>query len=356
MLLFIATIVLAVVWGIAISFNHARQDAKTVVTFIIVEILVAVGLPVFLCASVAFFAVVLEYITIGHLDMRTLIPRFIGMVKFESGLKFDYWVIDDIFYYPLKRKDGRSDKGCWFSVDKSPATWFLAIIIGTAFNLVISYFVDLTLDAQITVTSCDDPLIDRTYDCFRAGDLKFIDCVDNRDATLLHCFKFYRFGVETNIITAITTSYAFYLVTIAVFKQIFSVVRNLIHVKPSRFWGVGFVAIGLILYVGSAIVLIFWIRGYAASTISELRRINIIHVCQFFMVSTFVTMVGGLLLSKWYEKLHTKVHAKVIQTPLVHYSDTQRKHLHEIEASDTWPPHTDSHSPQHSDDQATLIN
>ena len=36
-------------------------------------------------------------------------------------------VIDDIFYYPLKRKDGRSDKGCWFSVDKSPATWFLAM-------------------------------------------------------------------------------------------------------------------------------------------------------------------------------------------------------------------------------------
>ena len=136
---------IVVVWGIAVSFNHARQDAKTVTTFVIVEILVAVALPAFLCASVACFAVVLEFITIGHLDMRTLIPRFIGMVKFEQGLKFDYWVIDDIFYYPLKKKEGRSDKGCWFSVDKSPATWFLAIIIGTAFNLVISYFVDLTL-------------------------------------------------------------------------------------------------------------------------------------------------------------------------------------------------------------------
>ena len=326
------------VWGIAISFNHARQDARTVATFVIVEILVAVALPIFLCASLAFFAVVLEYITIGHLDMRTLVPRLIGMVKFESGLKYDYWAIDDIFYYPLKRKDGRSDKGCWFSVDKSPATWFLAIIIGTAFNLVISYFVDLTLDAQITVTSCDDPLIDRTYDCFNASSLNFVDCVDDTATELLHCFKFYRFGVETNIITAITTSYAFYLVTIAVFKQIFSVVRNLVHIKPSRFWGVGFVAVGLIFYAASIIVLVIWIHGYAVDTISEIRRINIIHISQFFMVSTFVTMVGGLLLSKWYEKLHTKAHARVIQIPLVHYSDTQRKHLHQMEAADKWPP------------------
>ena len=344
-------------WGIAISFNHARQDARSVFTFVTVEILVAVGVPFFLCASVAFFAVVLEYITIGHLDMRTLIPRFISMVKFESGVKYDYWVIDEIFYYPLKRKDGRSNKGCLFSVDRSPATWFLAIIIGTAINLVISYFVDLTIDAQITVTSCDDPLIDRTYDCFSAGDLTFIDCVDNRNATLLHCFKFYRFGVETNIITAITTSYAFYLVTIAVFKQIFSVVRNLIHIKPSRFWGIGFLAIGLIFYAASVVVLVIWIRGYAAFAIAEIRRINIIHIWQFFMVSTFVTMMGGLLLSKWYEKLHTKVHSKVIKTPLVHYSDTQRKNLHAIEASETWPPRLKSQPPpEQPDNQYTQIH
>ena len=326
------------VWGIAISFSHIHLTEKTVATYIIVDILVAVALPVFLCTSVATIAVVLEYITVGHLDLRTIIPRLVGIVKFEHGKKFDYWIIDNLLYYPLKKKEDRSDKGCWFSVDKSPATWFLAIITGTAFNLVISYFVDWTLNTQITVTSCDDPLIDRAYDCFNAGTLNFVDCVNNRETAVLHCFKFHRFGVDTNIITAICTSYAFYLVTIATFKHILSVVRILIQVKPSRYWGVGFLGVGLIFYVGSIIVLIFWIRGYAADTVSELRRLNIIHIWQFFMVSTFVTMVGGLLLSKWYEKLHTKAHARPVDMPLVHYDDTQRRHLHNLGSSNTWPP------------------
>ena len=333
---------ISVVWGIAISFNHARRDEKTVATFIIVEILVALALPAFLCTSVAFFAVVLEYITIGHLDMRMLIPRLIGVVKFKTGEKYDYWVIDNIFFYRLKKKLGRSDKGCCFSVDNSSATWLITVIIALAFNLVVSYFVDLTLDNQVTVTSCDDSLIDRSFDCFNASTLAFVDCVDNTQTRLLHCFKFYRFGVETNIITAITTSYAFYLVTIAVLKHMFSVVNFLIRIKPSRFWGVGFLAVGLIFLAVSIITAIFWVRGYAAETISELRRINIIHLSQFFMVSFFVIMVGGLLLSKWYEKLNTKVHAKTIEVPLVHYHDTQRKHLHRMETADSWPPENDN--------------
>lgn len=326
------------VWGIAISFNHSRQAEKTIASFVIVELIVALGVPIFLCMSVAFFAVVLEYITIGHLDMRMIIPRLIRIVKFVTGEKYDYWVIDDVFYYPLKKRLGRSDKGCCYSVDGSWTTWFLTIIIGTAVTLVVSYFVDLTLDNQITVTSCSDPLIDRTYDCFNASTLAFVDCVDDTDSILLHCFKFYRFGVETNIITAVTTSYAFYLVTVAMFTHIFSVVRNLVNVKPSRYWGVGFLGVGLIFFACSIIIAVFWIRGYAASSLPELTRINIIHVCQFFMVSTFVTTVGLLLLSKWYEKLNTKVHAKPVQVPLVHYHDTERKYIHKMELADKWPP------------------
>ena len=335
------------VWGIAISFNHTRQDEKTVTPFIIVEILVAVGVPLFLCTSIAFFAVVLEYVSMGKVDLRMLIPRLVQMVKFESGEKFDYWVIDDIFYYRLKKKAGRSDKGCWFAVDKSPATWFLAIIVGTSINLVISYFVDLTLDSQVTVASCNDPLIDRTYDCFNASTLIFVDCISKTETRLLHCFKFYRFGVETNIITGITTSYAFYLFSVAALRQIFSVVRNLINIKPSQYWGVGLIAVSMIFFAASIITTVFWVRGYALDTIPELRRINIIHLWQFFLVSLFVLVVGLLLLSKWYEKLHTRAHAKVVEVPLVHYKDTQRKYLHQLEIADTWPPPDDNVSPTH---------
>ena len=331
------------VWGIAISFDHARRDERSVLNFIIVEILVGVLLPVFLSSSVAFFAVVLEFITIGHADLRTLVPRLVNVVKFQIGQNHDYWVIDNTFYYPLVKKEGRKKKSCWYSVDKEPATWLIAIIIGCAFNLVISYFVNSTLDAQITVESCADPLIDRTYDCFNASTLVFVDCVDNTDTDLLHCFKFYRFGVEVNIITAIVTAYVFYYVTVAVLRHIYSVVRILIQIKPSRYWGVGLVAVGLIFYVVSIIVTVFWIQGYAADTIAELTRINIIHIAQFFMVSTFVTMTGSLLLTRWYEKLNTKAHGKVVEIPLVHYTDTQRKYIHQIESldKDKWPPTTD---------------
>ena len=82
------------VWGIAISFSHVCCIEKSVTTFIIVDILVAVALPIFLCTSIASIAVVLEYITVGHLDLRTIIPRLVGIVKFEHDKKFDYWIID----------------------------------------------------------------------------------------------------------------------------------------------------------------------------------------------------------------------------------------------------------------------
>ena len=156
-----------------------------------------------------------------------------------------------------------------------------------------------------------------------------------KETSFLHCFKFHHFGVgvDTNTITAISTSYAFYLVTIATFKHILSLVRNLIHVKPSRYWGAGFLGVGLIFCVVLIFVLIFWIRGYTADTVSEL-----IHVWQFFMVSTFVTMHGGWTTAQqvvyWYKKLHTKAHARSVDMPLVHYN-THKRHLHNL---NTWPP------------------
>lgn len=334
----------AVLWGIAISFDHARRVAKNVNAFITVEILTAVLLPILLFVGTILLAIVLDFITVGHLDLRVIIPRFVRDVKLESGEKNDYWVIDDTIYYPLKKKENRKEhRFCCYSIDTSPATWFLTVIVCTGFHLAISIFVDMTLDQQITVDSCDNPLIDRSFDCFNASSLNFVNCVDDKRAELLHCFKFFRFGVETDFVGAISASYFIFLLTMAVFSHIYFTVTNLLRVKPSRYWGVGFLLLGILLYVGSIIVTLFWLAGYAADEISELQQINIIHIAQFFMVSTFITTVGlFLLIGKWYEKVLTRVHAQPVKIPLVSYTDTERKYIHEVEARKTWPGDTEN--------------
>ena len=358
MLLFLATIVTifgsntvpvnththTVLWGIAISFDHTRRVAKNVSYFITVEVLTAVLLPICLFVGTILFAIMLDFITVGHLDMRILIPRFIRDVRLESGEKNDYWVVDDTIYYPLKKKDDRVDhKFCFYSIDRSPATWYLTIIVCTGFHLAISIFVDMTLDQQITVDSCDNPLIDRTFDCFNSSTLRFVDCVDNKQTKLLHCFKFFRFGVETDFVGAISASYFIFLLTMAVFSHIYFVVTNLLRVKPTRYWGIGFILLGIVLYTATGVVMVIWIVGYAADSIAELQQINIIHISQFVMVSTFMTTVGMFLLcGKWYEKVVTKVHASPITIPLISYSNTERKYIHEAEAMETWPGHAEN--------------
>ena len=331
-------------WGIAISFDHTRRVQKSVSAFIIVEILTAVLLPVFLFVGTILLAIVLDFITVGHLDLRIIIPRFVRDVRLESGEKQDYWVVDDTIYYPLRKKEDRMKHNfCCYSIDTSPATWFLTVIVCTGFHLAISIFVDMTLDRQVTVNSCDNGLIDRTFDCFNASTLSFVDCVSNTQTRLLHCFKFFRFGVETDFVSAISSAYFIFLLTMAVFSHIYFIVRNLLRIKPSRYWGIGFILAGILCYIASIVVTVFWIVGYAADTIAELQQINIIHIAQFFMVSTFITTVGMfLLVGKWYEKVLTKVHAEPIKIPLVSYKDTERKYIHEVEAMDTWPGHTSS--------------
>ena len=333
-----------VLWGIAISFDHARRAIKNVTAFILVELLTALVLPICLFVGTILFAIVLDYITVGHLDLRIMIPRFVRDVRLESGEKNDYWVIDDSIYYPLKKKKNRiGHKFCCYSIDLSPATWFLTIIVCTGFHLAISVFVDMTIDQQITVNSCNSPLIDRSFDCFNASTLAFVDCIDNTQTELLHCFKFFRFGVETDFISTISAAYFIFLLTMAVFSHIYFVMRNLLRVKPTRYWGIGFCLLGSFCFLGTIVLTLFWIVGYAASNVSELQQINIIHLAQLFMVSIFVTTVGLFLVcGTWYERVLTKVHAAPVKIPLVGYKDTERKYIHEVEARDTWPGHTDA--------------
>ena len=123
--------------------------------------------------------------------------------------------------------------------------------------------------------------------------------MENKETSFLHCFKFHHFGVDTNTITAISTSYAFYLVTIATFKHILSLVRNLIHVKPSRYWGAGFLGVGLIFCVVLIFVLIF---GSKATLLIPYLSLSM-SGNSLWCLHLSLCMVGGLLLSRWYTRM-----------------------------------------------------
>ena len=327
-----------VLWAIAISYEYAQRDDMNIGAFIAVEVLVAVMMPIFVFVGAIPLSIVLDYITVGQLDLRLIIPRFFQDVKFVSGEKNDYWVVNNAIYYPLDKKEDRVKHGCSYSIDTSSATWLLTVIMCTGIHLGISTFMDQTLVRQVTVQGCNSPLIDRTFDCFAAGSLRFVDCVNDTTDGGLHCLKFLNFGVEANFVTAISASYFIFLLTMAVFSQTFFIIKTLLHVKPSQLWGVGFILIGSISVICSITITILWFIGSASRLTAQLQQINVINIAQLFMASTFIIAVGlFLLIGKWYERVQTKVHADPVKIPLVSYINTERVLIREIEARDSWP-------------------
>ena len=318
-------------WGIALSFAYGQQHQRNIVFFVLVEVLTTILLPTLLCAGVGLFAIVIDYITIGHIDMRQFIPQIVSLVTFESGDKYDYWVINDVFYFPLKKRRDRINRGFFYSVDTSPATWFLTAIVCSALYLVLSFFVDVTLDEERSVISCTSDLIDETFDCFSAITFDFVDCVNNTASEPLHCFKFLRFGVESNILVGITSSYAFYLLSITIFRHLFFVVHDLLQIKPTRVWGVGFLIVGVTLYAGSIVTTVLWIKGVTAGDIN----LSLVHIIQIFMLFSFITFMGLLLITAvWFKKIKTRVHSQVSKIPLVHYTDADKSKIVKISDMD----------------------
>lgn len=296
---------LTVLWAIAVGLNHSRQQDRTVTPFVIVELLAAVAFPFLSFAGGIFMANVIDFITYGAADARTALPRFLSSVRFEKGDKFDYWVIEKTFYFRLKKreKEDRYDHGFCFSCYPNFATWVLVAIVSLSVNLAVSYFVDITLDRQISVNSCDDPRIDRTFSCFNSSTLAYVNCESDTDAELIHCFKFFRFGVDVDLIQSLATAYAFFLVATSAFGHLFLVMKVLLHISKRRIWGFVMVVVGIILFLVSLVVIIVWLNGYISPVAGELSRLNVINLAQFVMVSWFVLLAGLLMIGgTWAEK------------------------------------------------------
>ena len=242
---------------------------------------------------------VLDYITYEAVDARAAVPRFLSAVKFKKGDKMDYWIIENTLYFSLKKREKDSRFSCYPNF----ATWVLVSIVSLAFVFSVSYFADIALDKQISVTSCSDPRIDSTFSCFNSSTLVHVNCTGNPPVEFIHCFKFYRFGVEVDLIQSFATAYAVYLVASAIFGHIFVGMKILLHITKRRIWGAMMIASGVLMFLGSMVLVFVWLSGYVSATLGEITRLNVINLAQILMVSWFVLLTGLLMVGgMWAEK------------------------------------------------------
>lgn len=290
-------------WGIAIAYNNARRVDKDVWPYILVEVVVGLVMPILVIFSAIVFSVYLEYTTQGSIDARVIITRLLPVIKLLKGEKYDYWSILDRFYFQLSLHDSEFRNGkpssCQNMCSKSPSTWIITIIVSLAFLLSVSYFMNTNITSQVTLRRCP-PQIGPEMDCFNTSSFLYVDCtnddVEQMNFTSLHCFRFLRFGRDSDVIGGLSRAFAFYLATLAFFTTAFHIANVLINFQPSRLWGLGFMIIGVLLFIGGVAVML--------TEEAVLLRLDVIKIFQFYMVAMFVVLVGLLLvISKWWERV-----------------------------------------------------
>ena len=283
-----------VVWGIAISYDYSRrQDEREVGVYILVDLIIGIIMPTLFFIAAVLMSVVLSFITNNHLDGRKAIARLLPSVRFMEAEKNNYWVIENIFYFRLRRHTDLSKHGCCYAWDKNRSTWLLVAIIFLTILLTFSYFVNQSVVRVRSVSSCSD--VPGSFECFNETSLAFVDCSEGAPATpVLHCFQFLEFGKDVSIVSSVAEAFAFYLATAVFFQYIFIAVKVLLNLKRTKFWGVPIIFLGAVMVVGAIIVL----------PVSDSVRIelNVIGVLQFFMISIFLVIIGTLLVDvEWFE-------------------------------------------------------
>ena len=215
-------------------------------------------LPLLLILASILLAIILDFVTIGRIDTRKGIKRFLSSVIFEEGKDFDYWVIEERFYFKLHKRDKhlKHKHGLWYSCDKTLSMWLLTGIIALSVLICFSFFVDITVVEEKTLSSCPDDA--GLYNCFNRTSFNFVDCADDKvkqNVELVHCFRFLRFGEDTSLICSLTQTYIFYLIIVVIFGRVFTTVKTLLHLYRTRLWGVAFLVVGGVALVMTVMLL-----------------------------------------------------------------------------------------------------
>lgn len=317
-----------VLWGIAVAYNEfnprllpQKSDGSISVTpYIVVNFVIGIIMPLLLFISTGLIAVVLDFITIGQMDMRVMICYILPAVSLKEGKKNNYWAILDTYYLPLSKRLERSKHGFLYSCDKNRYTWYFAIICALSMLLVFSYFVNQTITDQKNFGECPSDL---SFVCFRERTFAYVNCSRGGDSniTLLHCYKFLRFGVDVSIVTALSQSFAFYLLIVTFSHQILFLLRFLLTIHPSRFWGCGLFVFCALLIAGAIAVLV--------KSDVFIAYTDILSILEFFMVGGIVFIFGLMIVEgKWWEKVPFYVPRQV---HFVQYGITTHRQLKEVE-------------------------
>ena len=278
------------IWGITLAYSFGFGDENVIWPFITVEVIVGLVCPLLMYIGVLLFAVVLDYITAGRIDARKGVHSVLPSVQLLKAEENEYWVIKNTFYYLIrKRPQNINTSSCTTGWDCSRATIYFIIIIGLSFGLATSYFMNRTIVEQVNTRECRSDL---HYDCFVLEDNRwvYVDCNDTEtlsEHSFIHCYTFLRFAIDNNPISTLAEAFAFYLATVAFFGQVFGIVKILLHLRPSRLWGVWFVLLGVVV-MGVALFLIFFQGSFS------LHR-DVIGCFQVLMVGLFFVIVGALL-------------------------------------------------------------
>eukprot|EP00731_Ephydatia_muelleri_P020131 Em0012g956a len=277
-------------------YRHSDDEYREMYPYILSEILVGILLPIFLFCFAAVHSVVISYVTYGKMDMRSAVSKFIPVVQFQRGTKYDYWSIVDFFYFPQNKKSSEDrEVTIWSARDKNRHTWCFATLVSLQLLLAISYFVDVNIAEQITVKSCGN-VDSGMYQCFEHGSFNFVDCNDTNSSKALSCFRFLKFGKDISVIGSLSQSFAFAMVTAVFFGHTFGFIKLLNHVKQSRWWGLIIVAVSFALFVIAVLVLF---KGNVL-----LPRVEVITTLQCIMIAAFILIAGILALEgKWWEKV-----------------------------------------------------
>ena len=308
-----------VLWMIVVSYDFYNQATFQVWPFIVTELIVGLVCPIFLLIGVSLLAIVIAFVTAEQVDLRIAVQRMLPSVVLANGetcedepKPFKFWIIVDQFYIRLKKPCGELGQ-LRHAIDKNLSTWLIVLIGGLAMILTVSYFVNQTLVQALTVPVQEyiqETDICMNYACFNETNFAYFDVnCTNIEATnfeftsFLHCFRFLEFGKDADIITNLSVSVGFYLAAVHFFQIIFFVITLLMHIKPTKAWGILMIIVGVGVFAGAMAVL------FSPRFVTV--QLDVIQVGQFFLLSLYLVFIGILLCTG---KIHQIVPAPVKKT------------------------------------------
>ena len=113
-----------------------------------------------------------------------------------------------------------------------------------------------------------------------------------RKPPFIVCFSFLQIGRSASALQALAESYALFMFAVSLFGIIFGAVRILLHIKETKYWGVGFVITAVLLTIIGAPVLIF--SGI-------FFRENCIKLLQFALAPVYIFLIGLLFPFAYFE-------------------------------------------------------